>query len=119
MPASSRAEEASKRAYQPALQGKDYGKSEMSYGDFTKTPSGLSYKDAKPGTGKAPVQGDRCVVEWTGYTIGYFGRPFETKKLQELDGKDDGFLRFVLCAHRASSSAACARSTLQMSPTHP
>ena len=40
-------------AYQPALQGKDYGKTEMGGGpDFTKTPSGLSYKDAKVGKGK-------------------------------------------------------------------
>ena len=36
------------------------------------------------------------MVDWTGYTIGYFGRPFETKQLKSLDGKDDVFLRFVL-----------------------
>jgi hypothetical protein len=33
-----------------------------------------------------------------GYTIGYFGRPFETKRLQELDAKDEGYLRFELGA---------------------
>jgi len=33
-----------------------------------------------------------------GYTIGYFGRPFETKRLQELDSKDEGYLRFELGA---------------------
>ena len=27
--------------------------------------------------------------QWTGYTIGYYGRPFETKKLQALDGNDE------------------------------
>ena len=56
-------------AYQPALAGKDYGKSEMGGGaDFTKTPSGLSYKDAKLGTGRSPAAGDRVVIDWTGYT---------------------------------------------------
>ena len=85
-------------AYQPALQGKDYGKTEMGGGpDFTKTPSGLSYKDAKVGKGKTPAPGDRVVIEWTGYTIGYFGRPFETKKLRELDGDQaQEYFRFVL-----------------------
>ena len=83
-------------AYQPSLQGKDYGKSEMSYADFKKGNNGLLYKDAKLGVGKTPSKGDRVVVDWTGYTIGYFGRPFETKQLKSLDGKDDVFLRFVL-----------------------
>jgi len=67
-PAIARAEE-SKRAYQPALAGKDYGKSEMGGGaDFTKTPSGLSYKDGTVGKGKTPAPGDRVVIDWTGYT---------------------------------------------------
>ena len=84
-------------AYQPALAGKDYGKSEMSYEDFVRSPSGLLVKDAKPGSGtKVPSKGDRVVVDWTGYTIGYFGRPFETRKLKELDGSDKDYLRFEL-----------------------
>jgi len=84
-------------AYQPALAGKDYGKSEMGGGaDFTKTPSGLSYKDGKVGSGKSPAAGDRVVIDWTGYTIGYFGRPFETKKLREIQGDDKDYLRFIL-----------------------
>ena len=37
-----------------------------------------------------------CAVAGTGYTIGYFGRPFETKQLKSLDGLDDEFLRFEL-----------------------
>jgi len=95
-PAIARAEE-SKRAYQPALAGKDYGKSEMGGGaDFTKTPSGLSYKDGTVGKGKTPAPGDRVVIDWTGYTIGYFGRPFETKKLREIQGDEKDYLRFVL-----------------------
>jgi len=83
-------------AYQPALQGKGYGKSEMSYEDFSKGTSGLLFKDAKLGSGRTPEPGDRVVIDWTGYTIGYFGRPFETKQLKSLDGKDDTFLRFEL-----------------------
>lgn len=70
----------------------------MSYSDFTKGANGLLYKDGKVGKGRTPQKGDRCVVEWTGYTIGYFGRPFETKRLQELDAKDEDFLRFELGA---------------------
>lgn len=79
---------------QPALAGKDYGKAAMSYSDFTQGSNGLLFKDGKPGNGQIPSTGDRVVIEWTGYTIGYFGRPFETKKLRELDAKDEEFLRF-------------------------
>lgn len=68
----------------------------MTYSDFVKTPSGLLYKDGKVGTGKKPEKGDRVVIDWTGYTIGYFGRPFETKKLREVQGDDKDFLRFIL-----------------------
>ena len=31
------------------------------------------------GDGKSPVKGDRVVVDWEGYTIGYYGRPFQTR----------------------------------------
>ena len=89
---------ASDLAYQPALEGKGYGKTVMDYGDFTKTDSGLLFKDAKIGTGQRPEKGDRVVVDWSGYTIGYFGRPFETKQLRSLDNKVDEFLRFELGA---------------------
>ena len=74
-----RSGEDTKFATQPGLQGKDYGKSSMSYSDFTKTRSGLLFKDGKAGGGKTPKKGDRVVVDWTGYTIGYFGRPFEAQ----------------------------------------
>lgn len=63
--------------------------------DFSKTPSGIIYKDAKAGDGSStPEKGDRVVVEWSGYTIGYFGRPFETKQLRALDKIEDAFLRW-------------------------
>lgn len=49
------------------------------YEDFTKAPEGWSYRDVKVGSGASPSTGDRAVYEWSGYTIGYFGRPFEAK----------------------------------------
>ena len=49
------------------------------YEDFTPQPEGWSYRDVKTGQGESPAMGDRAVYEWSGYTIGYFGRPFEAK----------------------------------------
>jgi len=49
------------------------------YEDFTKAPEGWSYRDVNLGKGESPSVGDRVVYEWSGYTIGYFGRPFEAK----------------------------------------
>ena len=54
----------------------------QTYGDFTSTSEGWSYKDVKVGTGTDGGDlrdGDRVVFDWSGYTIGYFGRPFEAK----------------------------------------
>jgi len=51
----------------------------QSYSDFTKTEEGWQYKDVKVGSGDLPREGDRVVFDWSGYTIGYFGRPFEAK----------------------------------------
>ena len=79
-------------ATQPGLQGKDYGKSSTSC-RLHQDAGELLFKDGKAGGGKTPKKGDRVVVDWTGYTIGYFGRPFETKKLQELDANDPGYTR--------------------------
>ena len=39
--------------------------------------SGLQVKDVKLGDGEAPAKGDRAVIDWSGYTIGYYGRIFE------------------------------------------
>jgi hypothetical protein len=49
------------------------------YSDFEKTSEGWSFRDVKVGTGETPAWGDRVVFDWSGYTIGYFGRPFEAK----------------------------------------
>jgi len=50
-----------------------------SYADFTKAKEGWSYREVKPGTGDKASEGDRVVFDWSGYTIGYFGRPFQAK----------------------------------------
>jgi FKBP-type peptidyl-prolyl cis-trans isomerase len=53
------------------------------YADFIETPEGWSYREVTPGSaGKDVVKaamGDRVVFDWSGYTIGYFGRPFQAK----------------------------------------
>ncbi|XP_070667058.1 peptidyl-prolyl cis-trans isomerase FKBP19, chloroplastic-like [Malus domestica] len=54
----------------PALRGKDYGKSKMSYPDYTETESGLQYKDLRVGDGPKPKVGETVVVDWDGYTTG-------------------------------------------------
>jgi hypothetical protein len=38
------------------------------------TPSGLQVLDVREGTGPAPEQGQTAVVDWAGYTVGYYGR---------------------------------------------
>eukprot|EP00565_Helicotheca_tamesis_P002186 CAMPEP_0185734818 /NCGR_PEP_ID=MMETSP1171-20130828/23534_1 /TAXON_ID=374046 /ORGANISM="Helicotheca tamensis, Strain CCMP826" /LENGTH=213 /DNA_ID=CAMNT_0028404921 /DNA_START=147 /DNA_END=788 /DNA_ORIENTATION=+ len=50
------------------------------YPDFVETSEGWSYKDVQVGSGSVVAEvGDRVVYDWSGYTIGYFGRPFEAK----------------------------------------
>jgi FKBP-type peptidyl-prolyl cis-trans isomerase len=49
------------------------------YDDFQLTPEGWSFREVKLGEGATPNKGDRVVFDWSGYTIGYFGRPFEAK----------------------------------------
>lgn len=62
---------------QPAVAAEDFL---QQYADFIKDPKGFSYRDVGVGTGTTtPREGDRVVYEWSGYTIGYFGRPFEAK----------------------------------------
>ena len=48
----------------PGLQGKNYGKTTYNYPDYTKTESGLQYKDVKTGSGESPQEGDRVVFDW-------------------------------------------------------
>jgi FKBP-type peptidyl-prolyl cis-trans isomerase len=50
------------------------------YDDFVSTPSGMSFRDVTLGTsGTEAHLNDRIVYDWSGYTIGYFGRPFQAK----------------------------------------
>ena len=52
----------------------------QTYEDFSQTDEGWQYKDVKVGSGDVQLEnGDRAVFDWSGYTIGYFGRPFEAK----------------------------------------
>eukprot|EP00877_Chromochloris_zofingiensis_P001099 jgi/Chrzof1/10990/Cz05g19230.t1 len=90
--------------YEPmeALKGKDYGKSRMKYGDYTQTASGLQFQDLRDGSGESPQPGDTCIVDWDGYTIGYYGRPFEARnkaKGGSFTGDNKEYLRFVLGQH--------------------
>ncbi|KAG5191735.1 hypothetical protein JKP88DRAFT_230862 [Tribonema minus] len=82
----------------PALRGLDYGKPRAKYPDFVELPSGLQYKDIKVGSGEKPSTGDRVVIDWEGYTIGYYGRPFQLKNSVKggAFAADTDFLRFTL-----------------------
>ncbi|XP_027349743.1 peptidyl-prolyl cis-trans isomerase FKBP19, chloroplastic isoform X2 [Abrus precatorius] len=83
----------------PALRGKDYGKTKMRYPDYTETESGLQYKDLRPGNGPKPNIGETVVVDWDGYTIGYYGRIFEARnktKGGSFEGDDKDFFKFKI-----------------------
>ncbi|XP_073146313.1 peptidyl-prolyl cis-trans isomerase FKBP19, chloroplastic [Henckelia pumila] len=90
---------ASEFADMPALRGKDYGKTKMRYPDYTETNSGLQYKDLRLGSGPSPKTGEIVVVDWDGYTIGYYGRIFEARnktKGGSFVGEDKDFYKFRL-----------------------
>ena len=75
-----------------------YGKTRMEYKDYTETKSGLLYFDYREGEGDLPKKGQRCVIDWAGFTLGYYGRPFETK-LRAKGGafeNDKDYFRFIL-----------------------
>ncbi|KAI4978065.1 hypothetical protein ZWY2020_014619 [Hordeum vulgare] len=68
----------------PALRGKDYGKTKMSYADYTKTESGLQYKDLRVGDGPSPRKGETTVLHgnisrnsYENAIIGRYGGCFE------------------------------------------
>eukprot|EP00262_Sarcandra_glabra_P006934 TRINITY_DN19496_c0_g1_i1.p1 TRINITY_DN19496_c0_g1~~TRINITY_DN19496_c0_g1_i1.p1 ORF type:complete len:255 (+),score=35.32 TRINITY_DN19496_c0_g1_i1:12-776(+) len=90
---------ASEFADMPALRGKDYGKTKMRFPDYTETQSGLQYKDLRIGSGPTPKTGETVVVDWAGYTIGYYGRIFEARnktKGGSFEGDDKDFFKFTL-----------------------
>ena len=89
--------------YMNALQGegKDYGKKEVLYPDFERTASGLQYKDMRVGDADAATydgaSGKTAVVDWDGYTIGYYGRPFEARNKSKggaFTGDEKDYFRF-------------------------
>ncbi|KAL5123029.1 Peptidyl-prolyl cis-trans isomerase FKBP19, chloroplastic [Glycine soja] len=83
----------------PALRGKDYGKTKMRYPDYAETKSGLQYKDLRPGNGPKPKMGETVVVDWDGYTRGYYGRIFEAQnktKGGSFEGDDKNFVKFKI-----------------------
>lgn len=49
------------------------------YADFSESKSGIRIREVSPGKGDGARMGDRVVYDWSGYTIGYFGRPFQAK----------------------------------------
>jgi len=70
------------------------GKPKTFFSDFSLTDSGLQFKDFKQGSGPSPKQGDRVALEWTGVTVGYQGRYFETRNKPKGGAfADDGFLQ--------------------------
>ncbi|KAI3410873.1 Peptidylprolyl isomerase [Psidium guajava] len=83
----------------PAIRGKDYGKTKMRYPDYVETDSGLQYKDLRLGDGPTPKVGETVVVDWDGYTIGYYGRIFEARnktKGGSFEGNDKDFFKFKI-----------------------
>jgi len=93
-----------KLEYQPALEGLDYGKPRTIYPDFTQSKSGLQYKIIKEGDGKSCKTGDRVVIDWEGYTIGYYGRPFQTRnkvKGGAFDATESDNFRWILGSNTA------------------
>ncbi|XP_059633408.1 peptidyl-prolyl cis-trans isomerase FKBP19, chloroplastic isoform X2 [Cornus florida] len=89
----------SEYADMPAIRGRDYGKTKMRYPDYTETESGLQYKDLRAGSGPKPKMGETVVVDWDGYTIGYYGRIFEARnktKGGSFEGNDKEFYKFKI-----------------------
>ncbi|CAK9010005.1 Peptidyl-prolyl cis-trans isomerase FKBP19, partial [Durusdinium trenchii] len=72
------------------------GKKRTRVPGFTALPSGLQVKDVNPGRNEtsAAKLGDFVVFTWEGYTINYFGRPFETQTLQKMSGVEPNPVRF-------------------------
>eukprot|EP00566_Odontella_aurita_P017137 CAMPEP_0113548634 /NCGR_PEP_ID=MMETSP0015_2-20120614/12997_1 /TAXON_ID=2838 /ORGANISM="Odontella" /LENGTH=270 /DNA_ID=CAMNT_0000449275 /DNA_START=72 /DNA_END=884 /DNA_ORIENTATION=+ /assembly_acc=CAM_ASM_000160 len=86
------------------------------YEDFALTDEGWSYKDVKPGAGDVKIEtGDRVVFDWSGYTIGYFGRPFEAKGGPQGGAfdKDLDYSRTVIGSGTVVPGLDCALRTMK------
>jgi FKBP-type peptidyl-prolyl cis-trans isomerase len=86
------------------------------YADFTSTSEGWSYRDVTIGNGESPAMGDRVVYDWSGYTIGYFGRPFEAKGGPQGGAfdKDLDFSRTVLGSGEIVKGLECAMRDMKV-----
>lgn len=94
------------------------------YSDFIKTSEGWSYRDVTTTTtgrnnndGETPSLGDRVVYDWSGYTIGYFGRPFEAKGGPQggaFDKRDVDYSRTVLGSGEVVKGLECAMKTMKV-----
>ena len=83
----------------PALKDKDYGKARTAYSDYVTTDSGLQYQDLREGSGASPAKGQTAVVDWSGVTLGYYGRPFEARNKPKggaFTGDQKDFFRFKI-----------------------
>jgi len=93
------AEETERKKDQVEMKGiRGDSKTRTKYPDYTETASGVQYKDVKAGAGEMPKDGERVVIDWEGYTIGYYGRIFQKKNSVQggAFAEDPGFYRFVL-----------------------
>jgi len=88
----------------------------QTYEDFTQSPEGWQYKDVKAGSGDVTIQtGDRVVFDWSGYTIGYFGRPFEAKGGPQGGAfdKDVDYFRTVIGSNKIVPGLEQALTTMK------
>eukprot|EP01023_Acetabularia_acetabulum_P063852 TRINITY_DN8103_c0_g1_i2.p2 TRINITY_DN8103_c0_g1~~TRINITY_DN8103_c0_g1_i2.p2 ORF type:complete len:239 (-),score=31.94 TRINITY_DN8103_c0_g1_i2:230-946(-) len=82
-----------------ALKGKNYGKSRMQYKDYQSTESGLQFQDLVIGQGGQVGTGEKVLIDWDGYTIGYYGRPFEARNKPKggtFVGDDKNYFSFTV-----------------------
>ncbi|GMP57423.1 hypothetical protein CsSME_00021528 [Camellia sinensis var. sinensis] len=59
--------------------------------------SSIRVQDLRQGSGPTPKIGETVVVDWDGYTIGYYGRIFEARnktKGGSFEGDDKDFYKF-------------------------
>jgi FKBP-type peptidyl-prolyl cis-trans isomerase len=86
------------------------------YSDFEKTSEGWSFRDVKAGKGESPAWGDRVVFDWSGYTIGYFGRPFEARGGPQGGAfdKELDFSRAVLGQNTIVHGLECAFTSMKV-----
>lgn len=57
------------------------------------------YKDMVQGTGAVFTPDKKAVIDWDGYTLGYYGRPFEARNKTKggaFTGEDKDFIRFTV-----------------------